>query len=85
MFDGEQNVSRFIQFNYHLIYVATVIATAERPDNTNDAAVVPSAVSLIVPLLSEMFDPPKVKTSVLPNEALVFTKRFLFLVEPVAV
>ena len=51
-------------YNY---YDATVTATALIPDSTNEEFIVPEAVSLIVPLLSEMFDPPNVRTSVLPK------------------
>ena len=77
---------QFIKFHYIklIVYDATVLENAT-PDRTNDDTVVPSAVSLIVPLFRLMFDPPTVRTSVLPKPALVFSKRFLFAVEPVAV
>ena len=50
-------------------YDAIVTATALIPSSANEAArvVPPTAVSEIVPLLSEIFDPPNVRTSVLPK------------------
>ena len=66
-----------------MFYDRTLLENAT-PDISNDELVVPSAVSLIVPLLRTIFAPPTVRTSVLLRLALVFLKRFLFAVEPVA-
>ena len=87
MFHSEENKVVFIQFaEYHLLfYSETVSVTAVKPLSTSDAAVEPSAVSVIVPLLSVTFAPPSVNTSSSATVCDATVKRFLFAVEPVAV
>jgi len=64
MLHGEENEVVLIQFvKNHLYYATTVNVTAVKPLSTSDAAVEPSAVSVIVPLLSAMLLPPSVNTS----------------------
>ena len=66
-------------------YAVTVSVTAVKPLSTSDAAVEPSAVSVIVPLLSVTFAPPSVNTSSSATVCDATVKRFLFAVDPVAV